>query len=72
MTPADFYHRRAAECFVLALQIADPHERDIMRELALRWLSLLEQRTKRDPTIRANASRDQHIPGDGAGLIDRL
>jgi hypothetical protein len=52
MTPTDFYRRRAAECFVLMHQVSDPHERGVIHELALCWLRLLEQRTKKGPTVR--------------------
>jgi hypothetical protein len=41
MTPAEFYHRRAAECLVLAHQISDSNERAIMQELARYWIRLL-------------------------------
>jgi hypothetical protein len=41
MTPAEFYHQRAAECSVLAHQISDSNERAIMQELARCWVRLL-------------------------------
>jgi hypothetical protein len=40
MTPAEFYHRRAAECLMLAHQISDSNERAIMQELARCWIRL--------------------------------
>jgi len=43
MSPTEFYRRRAEECFALADKISDPHEREIMHELALRWLGLMER-----------------------------
>jgi hypothetical protein len=43
VTPADFYHQRAAECFALAHQISDQQERGIMTELANCWLRLLDR-----------------------------
>jgi hypothetical protein len=52
MTPAEFYHRRAAECSVLAHQIADSNERAIMQELARCWIRLLA-RTGADGTAPA-------------------
>jgi len=50
MTPTDFYQLRAAECFMLADQISDLQEREVMHELALCWLRLLD---------RANETRQQ-------------
>jgi hypothetical protein len=41
MTPADFYRQRAAECLVLAQQVSDPQEREVVRKLASYWLRLL-------------------------------
>jgi hypothetical protein len=43
MTPADFYHQRALDCLVLAQQISDPQEREVVRKLANYWLRLLDR-----------------------------
>jgi hypothetical protein len=56
MTPTDFYQLRAVECFVLADQMADLQEREVMHELALCWLRLFERATE---TRRQAASRDR-------------
>jgi hypothetical protein len=50
VTPAEFYHKRAAECFALAHQIVDPHERGVMNKLAKCWLRAL---------IRVNEAGDK-------------
>jgi hypothetical protein len=55
MTPAEFYHRRAAECSVLAHQISDSNERAIMQELARCWIRLLA-RTSADGSAPAASS----------------
>jgi hypothetical protein len=43
VTPAEFYHQRAAECFELAHRIVDPHERVVMKKLAKFWLRALNR-----------------------------
>jgi hypothetical protein len=48
MTPAEFYRQRAAESFALADQASDPHEREILHELALCWLRLLKRLNEND------------------------
>jgi hypothetical protein len=55
MTPTDFYQLRAVECFMLADQISDLQEREVMHELALCWLRLLD---------RANEIRQQAASGN--------
>ena len=55
MTPTDFYQLRAVECFMLADQMSDLQEREVMHELALCWLRLLE---------RANEARQQPASPD--------
>jgi hypothetical protein len=56
MTPTDFYQLRAVECFMLADQISDLQEREVMHELALCWLRLLDRANE---TRQQAASRDQ-------------
>ena len=43
VTPADFYHQRAAECLALTHQTSDQHERGVMTKLANCWLRLLDR-----------------------------
>jgi hypothetical protein len=57
VTPIDFYQQRAVECFVLADQISDLQEREVMHELAHCWLRLFE---------RANENRQQAASRDKA------
>jgi hypothetical protein len=56
MTPADFHRQRAEDCFLLAYEISDPHEREIMHELALYWLRLFERANENGQQL---ASRDR-------------
>jgi hypothetical protein len=55
MTPTEFYQLRAVECFMLADQISDLQEREVMHELALCWLRLLDRANE----TRQQANRDQ-------------
>jgi hypothetical protein len=56
MNPTGFYQLRAVECFMLADQISDLQEREVMHELALCWLRLLDRANE---TRQQAASRDQ-------------
>ena len=40
--PGELYHQRAVEYLLMSDEIADPHEREVMCELAISWLSLSE------------------------------
>jgi hypothetical protein len=41
--PGELYHQRAVECLLMSVEMADPHERETMRELAVSWLRLSER-----------------------------
>jgi hypothetical protein len=41
--PGELYHQRAVECLLMSDEMADPHERETMRELAVSWLRLSER-----------------------------
>lgn len=41
--PGELYHQRAVECLLMSDAMADQHEREIMRELAISWLRLSER-----------------------------
>jgi hypothetical protein len=41
--PGELYHQRAVECLLMSDEMADPHEREVMRELAVSWLRLSER-----------------------------
>jgi hypothetical protein len=43
MDPADLHLQRALDCFLLADELPTFREREVLRELALRWLSLTER-----------------------------
>jgi hypothetical protein len=51
----EFYQQRAAECSFLAEGFSDPHEREIMRQLAICWLHLVE---------KANEKRQRELSQD--------
>jgi hypothetical protein len=44
--PGELYHQRAVECLLMSSEMADPHEREVMSELALSWLRLSERAEK--------------------------
>ena len=41
--PGELYHQRAVECLLMSDEMADPHERETMRKLAVSWLRLSER-----------------------------
>jgi hypothetical protein len=41
--PGELYHQRAVECLLMSDAMADQHEREVMRELAISWLRLSER-----------------------------
>jgi hypothetical protein len=41
--PGELYHQRAVECLLMSDEMADQHEREVMRELAISWLRLSER-----------------------------
>jgi hypothetical protein len=43
MTPLDYYRQRAAECHLLAEEMPDSNERDILHLLAAGWIRLAER-----------------------------
>jgi hypothetical protein len=43
MDPADLHLQRALDCFLLADELPTFREREVLRELALHWLSLTER-----------------------------
>ena len=43
MDPADLHLQRALDCFLLADELPTLRERELLRELALHWLSLTER-----------------------------
>jgi hypothetical protein len=55
MNSPEFYQLRAAECSSLAEGFSDPHEREIMRQLAICWLHLAE---------KANEKRQRELSQD--------
>ena len=41
--PGELYHQRAIEWLLMSNEMADAHEREVMRELAMSWLRLSER-----------------------------
>jgi hypothetical protein len=43
MDPADLHLQRALDCFLLADELPTFREREVLRDLALKWLRLTER-----------------------------
>jgi hypothetical protein len=52
--PGELYHQRAVEYLLMSDQMSGPHERKVMRELAISWLRLSERAEEywRQPSMR--------------------